>query len=66
MSDSDYDCIVVGAGISECFWPFTAWVFTIGRAWYQPEMQPVDRCLAIIRRTGAAIDDLDSLGAIGM
>jgi hypothetical protein len=50
----------------QCFWPFTAWVFTIGRAWYQPEMQPVDRCLAIIRRTAAAIDDLDSFEAIGV
>ena len=50
----------------QCFWPFVAWVFTIGRAWYQPEMQPVDRCLAIIRRTGAAIDDLDSFGAMGL
>jgi hypothetical protein len=50
----------------QCFWPFTAWVFTIGRAWYQPEMQPVDRCLAIIRRTGAAIDDLDAFGAFGL
>jgi Phosphotransferase enzyme family len=50
----------------QCFWPFTAWVFTIGRAWYQPEMQPVDRCLAIIRRTAAAIDDLDSFEAIGI
>jgi hypothetical protein len=50
----------------QCFWPFTAWVFTIGRAWYQPEMQPVDRCLAIIRRTGAAIDDLNAFDALGM
>jgi hypothetical protein len=39
-------------------------VFTIGRAWYQPEMQPVDRCLAIIRRTAAAIADLDSFAAL--
>jgi hypothetical protein len=50
----------------QSFWPFTAWVFTIGRAWYQPEMQPVDRCLAIIRRTAAAIDDLDAFGALGI
>ena len=50
----------------QCFWPFVAWVFTIGRAWYQPEMQPVDRCLAIIRRTGAAIADLDSFGAMNL
>jgi Phosphotransferase enzyme family len=48
------------------FWPLTAWLFTIGRAWYQPEMQPADRCKAIIRRTAAAVDDLDSFGAIGL
>lgn len=50
----------------QSFWPLTAWLFTIGRAWYQPEMQPVDRCKAIIRRTAAAVDDLDSFGAIGL
>ena len=50
----------------QCFWPLTAWLFTIWRAWYQPEMQPVDRCKAIIRRTAAAVDDLDSFGAIGL
>jgi len=50
----------------QSFWPLTAWIFTIGRAWYQPQMQPVDRCKAIIRRTAAAVDDLDSFGAIGL
>jgi Phosphotransferase enzyme family len=50
----------------QSFWPYTAWVFTIGRAWYQPEMQPVERCRVIIRRTAAAIDDLDSFEAIGV
>ena len=45
----------------QCFWPYTAWAFTIGRAFYQPEMQPVPTCLAIVRRTAAAIDDLDAL-----
>jgi hypothetical protein len=50
----------------QSFWPLTAWLFTIGRAWYQPEMQPADRCKAIIRRTAAAVDDLDSFGAIGL
>jgi hypothetical protein len=47
-------------------WPYTAWAFTIGRAAYQPEMQPVDTCLSVLRRTSAAIDDLDSFGAIGL
>ena len=50
----------------QSFWPYTAWVFTIGRAWYQPEMQPVERCRVIIRRTAAAIDDLNSFEAIGV
>jgi aminoglycoside phosphotransferase (APT) family kinase protein len=50
----------------QSFWPLTARLFTIGRAWYQPEMQPVDRCKAIIRRTAAAVDDLDSFGAVGL
>ena len=50
----------------QSFWPYTAWAFTIGRAAYQPEMQPVDTCLSVLRRTSAAIDDLDSFGAIGL
>jgi Phosphotransferase enzyme family len=50
----------------QSFWPLTAWLFTIGRAWYQPEMQPVDRCKAIIRRTAAAVDDLNSFDAVGL
>ena len=50
----------------QSFWPFSAWTFTIGRAFYQPEMQPVPTCRTIIRRTGAAIDELDSFGAIGV
>lgn len=50
----------------QSFWAYTAWAFTIGRAAYQPEMQPVDTCLAIVRRTAAAIDDLDSFAAVGV
>jgi hypothetical protein len=49
----------------QLFYPYSAWAFTIGRAAYQPKMQPVETCLAIIRRLSSAIDDLDSLGAIG-
>lgn len=48
----------------QSFWPYTAWAFTIGRAPYQPKMQPVDTCLAVVRRTGAAIDDLDAFGSL--
>lgn len=48
----------------QSFWPYTAWAFTIGRAPYQPKMQPVDTCLAVVRRTAAAIDDLDAVGSL--
>jgi hypothetical protein len=48
------------------FWPYTAWAFTIGRAFYQPKMQPVDTCLAMMRRTAAAIHELDALDAVGV
>jgi aminoglycoside phosphotransferase (APT) family kinase protein len=44
----------------QCFWPYSAWAITIGRAFYQPKMQPVPTCLAILRRTSAAIADLDA------
>jgi phosphotransferase family enzyme len=48
------------------FYPYSAWAFTIGRAFYQPKMQPVDVCLVIIKRLATAIDDLDSFGALGI
>jgi hypothetical protein len=50
----------------QLFYPYSAWAFTIGRAFYQPQMQPPETCLAIIRRLSTAIEDLDSLGAIGL
>jgi Phosphotransferase enzyme family len=50
----------------QCFWPYTAWAFTIGRAAYQPKMQTEETCLAIIRRTATAIDDLDAFSAVGL
>jgi aminoglycoside phosphotransferase (APT) family kinase protein len=50
----------------QCFWPYTAWAFTIGRAAYQPKMQPVETCLAIVRRTATAIDDLNAFSAVGL
>jgi hypothetical protein len=61
----DFDAAML-AYRQQSFWPYMAWAFTIGRAVYQPKMQPVDFCLAIIRRTAAAIDDLESFKAIGM
>jgi hypothetical protein len=50
----------------QLFYPYSAWAFTIGRAAYQPKMQPKDTCRVIIKRLSTAIDDLDSLGAIGV
>jgi aminoglycoside phosphotransferase (APT) family kinase protein len=50
----------------QSFWAYTAWAFTIGRAAYQPEMQPVDTCLAIVHRTATAIDDLDAFASVGV
>jgi aminoglycoside phosphotransferase (APT) family kinase protein len=50
----------------QSFWPYTAWAFTIGRAFYQPKMQPVPTCRAIVHRTATAIDDLDALAALGL
>jgi hypothetical protein len=50
----------------QLFYPCSAWTFTIGRAPYQPKMQPEDTCRTIIRRLSTAIDDLDSFGAIGV
>lgn len=48
------------------FYPLSAWTFTIGRAWYQPKMQPDEISLAIIERISTAIDDLDCFGALGI
>jgi aminoglycoside phosphotransferase (APT) family kinase protein len=48
------------------FYPYAAWVFTIGRAFYQPKMQPEDTCLAIIERLATALDDLNSFEAVGV
>lgn len=50
----------------QSFWPYTAWAFTIGRAFYQPQMQPAPTCLAIVHRTATAIDDLDAFAAVGL
>jgi hypothetical protein len=47
-------------------YPFFAWIYTIGRSRLQPSFQPDVVSLAMIERIGAAIDDLDSLGAVGL
>ncbi|MDN2495117.1 aminoglycoside phosphotransferase family protein [Nocardia nova] len=45
---------------------YAAWAFTIGRASYQPKMQSNETCLTLLRRITTAIDDNDSLGALGV
>ncbi len=48
------------------FYPYSAWSFTIGRAFYQPRMQPDEISLACIKRVAAAIDDHNSFDAVGL
>jgi hypothetical protein len=50
----------------QLFYPWSAWAFTIGRAAYQPKMQPDEYSLAILRRMSHAIIDNDAFGAIGL
>lgn len=47
-------------------YPYFAWVYTVGRSRLQPEFQPAEVSLTMIRRIAAAIDDLDSVGAVGL
>ena len=46
------------------FYPYIAWIFTIGRAAYHPHWQPDDYSRAIIERTGQAIVDHDAFDAL--
>jgi hypothetical protein len=48
------------------FYPYFAWVYTIGRSRLQPTFQPEDVSLLMIERIAAAIEDLDSLAAVGL
>jgi hypothetical protein len=50
----------------QLFYPYSAWAFTIGRAAYQPKMQPDHRSLAILKRLSAAIDENRSFDALGI
>ncbi|MBF6101184.1 aminoglycoside phosphotransferase family protein [Nocardia cyriacigeorgica] len=45
---------------------YAAWAFTIGRAAYQPKMQSVETCLTLLERITTALDDHDSLDALGV
>ena len=46
------------------FYPYIAWIFTIGRAAYHPHWQPDEYSRAIIERTGQAIVDHDAFNAL--
>lgn len=48
------------------FYPYSAWAFTIGRAWFQPQMQTVPVCRAIIHRMAHAIHENDAFEALGI
>ncbi len=48
------------------FYPYFAWVYTLGRSRLQPNFQPKEVSLAMIERISTAIDDLDSLSAVGL
>ncbi|RJO68422.1 aminoglycoside phosphotransferase family protein [Nocardia panacis] len=45
---------------------YAAWAFTIGRAFYQPRMQPEDTCRTLMHRITTAIDDNACLDALGV
>jgi hypothetical protein len=51
---------------SATFYPYFAWIYTIGRSRLQPKFQSDEVCLVMIERIAAAIADLDSLGAVGL
>lgn len=46
-------------------YPYFAWVYTLGRSRLQPQFQPDSVSLTMIGRIAAAIEDLDSLAALG-
>jgi Phosphotransferase enzyme family len=48
------------------FYPYFAWVYTIGRSRLQPKFQPEQLSLTMIERISTAIDDLGSLTAVGL
>ncbi|MGK8524056.1 phosphotransferase [Nocardia asteroides] len=45
---------------------YAAWAFTIGRAVYQPKMQTEQTCLTLLHRITTAVEDHDSLDALGI
>lgn len=48
------------------FYPYFAWLYTLGRSRLQPKFQPEDISLTLIGRIATAIDDLASFSAVGL
>ncbi|MGH3421200.1 MAG: phosphotransferase, partial [Streptosporangiaceae bacterium] len=48
------------------FYPYFAWIYTLGRSRIQPAFQPDGVSLTLIGRIAAAIDDLGGLAAVGL
>ncbi len=51
---------------SALFYPYFAWMYTIGRSRLQPNFQPDGVSLTMIERVSTAIDDLESLKVVGL
>lgn len=47
-------------------YPYFAWIYTLGRSRLQPRFQASEMAMAMIARIANAIEDLDSLGAVGL
>jgi hypothetical protein len=47
-------------------YPYFAWIYTLGRSRLQPRFQAPDMALTLLDRIATAIEDLDSLGAVGL
>lgn len=48
------------------FYPYFAWLYTLGRSRLQPAFQPEDVSLTLIERLAVAIDDLGGWAAVGL
>jgi Phosphotransferase enzyme family len=47
-------------------YPYFAWLYTLGRSRLQPSFQPAATSVKMVERIAAAIEDLDSFGAVGV
>lgn len=48
------------------FYPYFAWVYTLGRSRLQPAFQPEEVSLTMVGRIAAAIEDLGARAAVGL